>query len=266
VHQLTGGLTMFFFQYLVQAGLFFAIPLYLSVSLGLSAIDTGVRILPLSATLLLFAAGVPRFRPQANPRRVVRLGLFAVFVGIVVLFTAMDDAGASIVTIPLLLVGAGIGALSSQLGAVTVSSVPDERSPEVGGLQNTATNLGASIGTALAGSLLIAALTASFLSDIENNPDVPEDVADRANVQLAAGAPFISDAQLQTALDDAGVTGPTAQAALDANQQARIDGLRVALVVLAGLALVALFFTGRIPDRQPGSVEPDPEREPVATG
>jgi hypothetical protein len=37
-------------------------------------------------------------------------------------------------------------------------------------------------------------------------------------------------------------------------------------VVLAGLALVALFFTGRIPDRQPGSVEPDPEREPVATG
>ncbi len=267
VHQLTGGLTMFFFQYLVQAGLFFAIPLYLSVSLGLSAIDTGVRILPLSATLLLFAAGVPRFRPQANPRRVVRLGLFAMFVGIVVLFTAMDaDAGASVVTVPLLLVGAGIGALSSQLGAVTVSSVPDEPSPEVGGLQNTATNLGASIGTALAGSLLIAALTASFLSGIENNPDVPEDVVDRANVQLAAGAPFISDAQLQTALDDAGVTGPTAQAALDANQQARIDGLRVALVVLAGLALVALFFTGRIPDRQPGSVEPAPEREPVATG
>jgi hypothetical protein len=83
-------------------------------------------------------------------------------------------------------------------------------------------------------------------------------------VQLAAGAPFISDAQLQTALDDAGVTGATAQAAFDANQQARIDGLRFALVALAGLALVALFFTGRIPDRQPGSVEP--EREPVAVG
>jgi MFS family permease len=258
VHQLTGGLSMFFFQYLVQAGLFFAIPLYLSVSLGLSAIDTGVRILPLSVTLLLFAAGVPRFLPQASPRRVVRFGLFAMFVGIVVLFAAMDaDADAAIVTGPLLLVGAGIGALSSQLGAVTVSSVPDDRSPEVGGLQNTATNLGASIGTALAGSLLIAALTASFLAGIEANPDVPDDVVNQANVQLAAGAPFVSDAQLQTALDDAGVTGAAAEAVVDVNQQARIDGLRVALIVLAGIALVALFFSGRIPDRQPGSTEPE---------
>jgi hypothetical protein len=180
------------------------------------------------------------------------------FVGIVVLFAAMDaDADAAIVTGPLLLVGAGIGALSSQLGAVTVSSVPDDRSPEVGGLQNTATNLGASIGTALAGSLLIAALTASFLAGIEANPDVPDDVVNQANVQLAAGAPFVSDAQLQTALDDAGVTGATAEAVVDVNQQARIDGLRVALIVLAGIALVALFFSGRIPDRQPGSTEPE---------
>jgi MFS family permease len=258
VHQLTGGLSMFFFQYLVQAGLFFAIPLFLSVSLGLSAIDTGIRILPLSVTLLLFAAGVPRFRPNANPRRVVRFGLFAMFVGIVVLFAAMQaGADATIVTVPLLLVGAGIGALSSQLGAVTVSAVPDDRSPEVGGLQNTATNLGASIGTALAGSLLIAALTASFLSGIDANPDVPDDVVDQAGVQLAAGAPFISDAQLETALDDAGVTGSTADAIVDENEQARIDGLRVALIVLAGIALVALFFTGRIPDRQPGASDAD---------
>lgn len=269
VHQLTGGLSMFFFQYLVQAGLFFAIPLFLSVALGLSAIDTGIRILPLSFTLLLFAAGVPRFRPNANPRRVVRFGLFAMFVGIVVLFAAMEaGADATIVTVPLLLVGAGIGALSSQLGAVTVSAVPDDRSPEVGGLQNTATNLGASIGTALAGSLLIAALTSSFLTGIDANPDVPDDVVDQATVQLAAGAPFISDAQLQTALDEAGVTGATADAVTEANEEARIDGLRVALIVLAGLALVALFFTGRIPDRQPGSPEPagGPVREPAAAG
>ena len=41
------------------------------------------------------------------------------------------------------------GESSSQLGAVTVSAVPDEKSSEVGGLQNTLTNLGASLGTAL---------------------------------------------------------------------------------------------------------------------
>jgi hypothetical protein len=116
----------------------FTIPLYLSVALGLSAIETGVRILPLSLTLLVAAAGIPRFLPNVSPRRVVRLGLLAMLVGIVALFSSIDAAaGAEIVTIPLLLAGLGIGALASQLGAVTVSAVPDEESPEVGGLQNT---------------------------------------------------------------------------------------------------------------------------------
>ena len=72
--------------------------------------------------------------------------------GLLVLLAAIDvDAGAEIVTVPLLLVGLGLGALASQLGAVTVSAVPDEQSSEVGGLQNTVTNLGASLGTALDG-------------------------------------------------------------------------------------------------------------------
>src|SRR5204862_6537602 len=75
--QLTGGLTMFFFQYLAQAGLFFVVPLSLSVCLGLSALATGARLTPLSITLLAAAIGIPRLRPNANPRRVVRLGLFA---------------------------------------------------------------------------------------------------------------------------------------------------------------------------------------------
>ena len=252
--QLAGGLILFFFQYLIQAGLFFTIPLYLSVALGLSAIDTGIRILPLSITLLLAAAGIPRFLPNVSPRRVVRLGLLAMLAGIVSLFASIDPAaGAEIVTVPLLLAGLGIGALASQLGSVTVSAVPDQDSPEVGGLQNTGTNLGASIGTALAGSMLIAGLTSSFLTGIQQNPAVPESVKAQANVELADGVPYTSDADLQVALDQAGVSEETATAILEVNQQARLDGLRAALVVLAVAALLALFAARRIPTQQPGS-------------
>lgn len=256
--QMTGGLLMFFVLYLVQAGLFFTIPLFLSVSLGLSAIDTGVRILPLSLTLLAAAVGIPRFLPRASPRRVVRLGLLAMTAGIVVLFSAVDPgADARIVTIPLLLAGLGIGAIVSQLGAVTVSAVPDELSPEVGGLQNTATNLGAAIGTALAGSLLITALTTSFLQGVQGDPAVPERVAAQATVQLAGGIPFLSDAALQDAVSEAGADPAVAQAALEANQQARVDGLRSALVVLALVALVGLFTARRVP-REPVGSPPTP--------
>ena len=126
--RLRGGLMSFFFQYLLQAGLFFAVPLFLSVALGLSAIETGVRLLPLSLTLLLAAAGIPKAFPNASPRRVVQLGFLALLAGIVVMLAALEaGAGAEIVTWPMLLAGLGIGALASQLGSVTVSSVSDER-------------------------------------------------------------------------------------------------------------------------------------------
>jgi EmrB/QacA subfamily drug resistance transporter len=250
--QMTGGLIMFFFQFVVMMGLFFVIPLYLSVALGLSAIDTGIKIAPLSVTMLLAAAGVPRFFPRASPRRVVELGLLAIVVGIVVLMTAMDvGATASIVTGPLLLVGLGMGALASQLGSVTVSAVPDEQSPEVGGLQNTASQFGASLGTALAGSVLVAALTASFLTGITENPDVPQEVTSQATTQLTSGAEFISDAQLESALAQSGVEGATAEAIMDENEQARLDGLRSALALLALIGAIALLFTKRLPQEQP---------------
>ena len=260
--QMVGGLRMFFFQFFVQSGLFFVVPLFLSVSLGLSAIDTGVRLLPLSITLLIAAIGIPRFRPDANPRRVVRLGILAMFAGTVVLLAAIDEeASAEIVTLPLLLVGLGIGALASQLGAVTVSAVPDELSPEVGGLQNTATNIGASLGTALVGSILIASLTASLLTGIEENPAVPDRVSERANTELSSGVPFLSDKDLEAALADAGVAGRTADAIVDENSTARLTGLRAALAVVALGALAALFFTGTMPTRQPSA---DPARPPPA--
>ncbi|MGZ8662193.1 MAG: MFS transporter, partial [Actinomycetota bacterium] len=254
--QMSGGLIMFFFQFVVMMGLFFVIPLYLSVALGLSAIDTGLKITPLSVTMLIAAAGIPKFFPNVSPRRVVELSLVAAVIGIVWLFSAMDvSASAAIVTGPLMLIGLAMGGLASQLGSVTVSAVPDDQSPEVGGLQNTATQFGASLGTALAGSVLIASLTASFFSGIADNPDVPDQVASQATVELAAGVPFISDEQLTTALTDAGVDAPTTQAIVDENEKARVDGLRTALALLAIVAMLALFFTKRIPTVQPGSVE-----------
>ncbi|WP_329283532.1 MFS transporter [Streptomyces sp. NBC_00691] len=255
--QLTGGLTMFFFQYLVQMGVFFVVPLYLSVALGLSALQTGARILPLSLTLLAAAVLIPRFLPDVSPRRVVRIGVVALLAGAVALMAALDvEAGAEIVTVPLLLIGFGMGALASQLGSVTVSAVPDRESAEVGGIQNAVTNLGASIGTALAGSLMIAALTSSFLGAVERNEAIPAEVKSQAVVELQSGVPFLSDAQLTTALDEAGTSPEVARAALEANEAARLDGLRAALAILAGASVVALFFTHRIPRTQPRSPAP----------
>ncbi len=252
--QLRNGIMSFLFMFLIQAGVFFTIPLFLSVALGLSAVATGVRLLPLSLSLLLFAAGIPRVLPNANPRRVVRGGFLLLFAGLVVLVGLLDvGAGAEVVTWPLLLIGAGLGAMASQLGAVTVSAVPDEKSGEVGGLQNTGTQLGASIGTALAGAVLISALTASFFTQVQSNPKVPDTVVSQAKTELASGVPFISDADLKKSLQEANVPTATADEIVKANEQSRIDGLRASSAILALLALIAIPFSRGIPTVQPGA-------------
>ena len=215
--------------------------------------------MPLSITLLIAAIGIPKLLPRVSPRLIVRAGLFAMLAGTAVLLAALDaDSGPEIVLVPMLLLGLGMGALASQLGAVTVSAVPTEQSAEVGGVQNTLTNLGASIGTALAGSLLIAALSSAFLTNISESPAIPQTVKADAQVKLAGGVPFVSDADLNEALDQAGASSQTTDAALEANADARLEGLRAGLAILALLALVALFFSGRIP-RAPPSAEPVPQ-------
>jgi len=122
------------------------------------------------------------------------------------------------------------------------------------------TNLGASLGTALAGSLLFASLTSAFVTNIQKSPDIPNRVKNQATLKLTGGVPFISDADLQAALDDAHVSRKTTDATISAYQDARLVGLRAALGILAVMAIVALFLAQRIPTVQPGKEPPERDR------
>ena len=116
------------------------------------------------------------------------------------------------------------------------------------------TNLGASMGTALAGSLMIAAVTSSFLANIQASPAIPAEVKAQAQVELAGGVPFVSDADLEAALDEAGVDPATTRGGARRLHAARASTASAsALAILALLALVALFLAQRIPRRQPGA-------------
>jgi hypothetical protein len=107
------------------------------------------------------------------------------------------------------------------------------------------------MGTALAGSIMIAAVASAFLTNIEQSSAIPSRVKSEAQVKLADGVPFVSDADLEEGLDEAGVSSRSSDAAVDAYREARIEGLRSALAILAALVLGAVFFTQRIPSKQP---------------
>ena len=267
--QLTGGLGMFFSQFMIQAGAFFAVPLFLSVVLGLNAMQTGVRLVPLSIALLISAIGIPKFWPRANPRMVVRIGLFLTLLGVGFLVAGMDpEADAGVITIPMVLMGLGLGALASQLGAVTVSAVSQKETAEVGGLQNTATNLGASLGTALIGSVLIATLSSVALTGVADRPEVSAAVKGQISTELIGGVPFISDVQVDAALSAAGISQPEIDAITELNATARLEALQVAFALVGLVAIGALFITGRIPSKPPGAQDAselgaDPPKDPA---
>ena len=105
----------------------------------------------------------------------------------------------------------------------------------------------------LAGAVLIAALTTTLLTGIEQNAAVSAELKSKATTQLSGNVSFVADDQLQTALDEAGVPPQSADAVVQENATARIDGLRSSLSVLALIALIATFFSRRIPAVQPGS-------------
>jgi MFS family permease len=248
--QLRDGLITLGLQYTITSGLFFTVPLFLSIVLGLSAFETGLRLLPLSLALVVVAPAVPRLAPNVAPRRIVRLGfLLMLLAGLLLGALLSEGADASIVTVPFLLVGAGLGMLASQLGNVIVSSEPVERSSEVGGLQYTAQNLGASLGTALIGAIVIGGLGGLILEDLSEDPAVESALVETVGVELADGAEFVSDAQLEEALAGTDLSDEEAEVVLDANSEARIEALKNAMLALVVLALAGLFVSGRLPDR-----------------
>ena len=132
------------------------LPVYLQVVLGLNALETGLRLLPMSVTMLIAALTGPKLAARRSPKAVCRLGLVAISVAAVVLLATLDielnDVG---FLVGLAVFGVGAGLLASQLGNVIISAAPPAQTNEAGGLQGTAQNLGASLGTALIGAILL---------------------------------------------------------------------------------------------------------------
>ena len=257
--QLRGGLSVLLMQYFVSSGVFFTVPLFLTIVIGLDAFETGLRMLPLSLALIIAAPATPRFAPRASPRRIVKLGLLLMLSAALLMAALLDNSGADagIVTVPFLLLGAGLGLLASQLGNVVVSAEPVERSGEVGGLQYTSQNLGASLGTALVGAAVIGALSTNLLLGIQASPAVSKEVKQTAAIQLEGGVEFLSDAQVDAALDHTQLPDSEKQAIIDANDAARTSALQLGMITVAVVAAAGLFLTRWLPTQPPGAGDVD---------
>lgn len=260
------GLVTYLCQQFIIMGTFFVLPLYLQTVLGYDALETGIVLLPLSLSLLVFALGGARLAGRYSPRRIVLAGLLAMLSGLVLLiaFTGPDLRSTGF-AIALALVGAGNGLMVSQLGNVIMSSVTPERGSEAGGLQGTAMNLGASLGVALIGSILIASLVGGFQKAVLADPALAA-VAPQLAAQAEQNANFVSVEQVTLAAVEAGLSPEEVAAVTEQYANAQIMALKVAFAAIALFALLALWYVQSLPERADGG-KPSQARSPAgATG
>jgi MFS family permease len=250
IEQLKAGLTTLMMQQLILLGTFFVLPVYLQVVLGLDAFETGKRLFPMSVTMFGAAMAGPKLAAGFAPKRVAQAGLLALNVASVVLLGTIDVKLDSVeFALALAVFGVGAGLLLSQLGNVIMSAVDPGKINEAGGLQGTAQNLGASLGTALIGSVLIAALTSGFVERVEQNPAVPASVGERVAQVAQAGIPVAPVEEVEQAALDAGLAPKQASAIADDYGDAQLQGLKRAIGAVAVFALLSLWFTRGLPGR-----------------
>lgn len=254
---LRAGLLTLLMMQLLLLGTFFVLPVYLQLVLGLDAFETGKRLFPMSVTMFVAALTGPRLASRLAPRRVAQIGLLALLAASVGLLSTIEvELRGAAFGLSLAVFGVGAGLLLSQLGNVIMSSAPIEQANLAGGLQGTAQNLGASLGTALIGSVLIASLTTSFVARIEQNPAIPPAVRSELQTRAASGIPVASVAQVEAELAKQGVPPDEASAIASDYGEAELDGLRRSLGAVGLLALLSLFATSRLPGAERKSTEP----------
>ncbi|MCO5315334.1 MAG: MFS transporter [Solirubrobacterales bacterium] len=258
IPHLRAGLSTLVGQQLVLMGTFFVIPVYLQVVLGLNAFETGKRLLPLSVAMLLFAMLGPRFAARRSPRVVARVGLVAVSLGALVMLATLDvELNETGFKLALALMGAGAGLLASQLGNVIMSSVSPDQTSEAGGLQGTAQNLGASLGTAIIGAVLLASLATGFTERITENPDVPAEARQTIAANVEQGIDLVPVGAVEQAAEAGGLTQAQAGEVADDYGEAQLQALRLALGAVALAAILALWATRQLPSRSIESSSPE---------
>ena len=239
-------------QQLILMGTFFVLPVYLQVVLGFDAFETGKRLFPLSIALLLAALAGPKLAVRLAPKRGLpgrarRAGDRRV------LPRRHDRRRAER---PALRDRAGVFGVGRGPAAVAarqrdhVVGRPARTTNEAGGLQGTAQNLGASLGTALIGSVLLPTLTSGFIDRIEKSPEISKATQEQFAEVATKGIPIVTVAEVEKVALDAGLSEKEAAAISSDYASAELDGLKLALLAVAFFAVLALWFTRRLPSRR----------------
>ncbi len=169
-----------------QSGLIFSVPVFLQSVRGEDAFHTGLALLPMSVTSLIVAPVAGFLGHKVAPKRLVQVGLFVNTLAYITLYYTMKVTSVPADFTPaFILMGLGMGLTMASISNVTLSAVSPEQSGEASGVNNTLRQLGATLGTAVVGAIMLGAVSTNLTDGINNSKVIPK-VAKPALTEMAA--------------------------------------------------------------------------------
>ncbi len=243
----------------LEAMLNFTVPLYIQIVQGRTPIETAIAMMPFNLTVFFTAMLVVKLYPRMAPRRIAQGGFALCVVGLLWLaWVVRNDWSAVPVMLGLITFGIGQGALVTLVFNVLVTAAPKELAGDVGSLRGTTQNLAAGVGTAVAGALLVGLLSAGILYRIAENPALPPVVVTQIDLDSIN---FVSNDRLLAIMERTGAAPEQVAEAVRVNTEARLQALKIGLLIMAIVAALAIIPASRLPAYRPGEI-PDGLRAP----
>ncbi|HVW31934.1 MAG TPA: MFS transporter [Acidimicrobiia bacterium] len=230
----TAAINMVFFA---MFGTFFVLTQYLQLVLGYSALEAGVRMLPMAFTMMVAAPSSARFVEKFGSRKVVSSGLLIMAFGLLLL--AQSDVNTPywhlVLSIVTMAIGMGLSMAPSTTGIM--ASVPLRKAGVGSAVNDTTRELGGALGVAVLGSLLASRFVDALPATVTSALPGPAQAAVKSSL---GGA-------LQVASSLPPAAGKTLVAAA---KSAYVDGMSAAYVGAAIVAVLAGIMVRRFyPDR-----------------
>nr|HMN30655.1 MFS transporter [Caldilineaceae bacterium] len=234
----------------------FLIPLYIQIVQGRTSLQTAVATVPYTLAIFTAAVLIVRFYDRLTPRQIGSIGFVVVAVGLTTLaFAIQNEWGTPLVILGLVVLGLGEGALLTLLFNVLVSASPKQMAGDVGALRGTANNLSTAVGTALAGALSVSLLALLVGNSLAQNSTIPASLQAQVNLNQIN---FVSNDHLQETLSATSATPEQVTEAMRINSEARLQSLKISFLILAGVALLAIFPATGLPKYTPSEILVDP--------
>jgi EmrB/QacA subfamily drug resistance transporter len=237
-------------QNIALGGAMIALPIFLQMVLEYDAMQTGLTLAPLSLTMFVTAVLAGKKAGSRRPSAIIRAGFLLLSLGMALLIWVVPraDSGWGLF-IPLLIAGAGLGLLVSQLNNYTLSPISEERVSEAAGVNSAGGSFGLSFGLAFGGAIMLATLSLTFTNMAESSDVLSPAESQQVATALEDDAELMSNTQLEELL--VGQPEDVQAEIIRINEEARPFALQVALLVplFAGLlGAITSFRMMRLPD------------------